>query len=301
MFSYSIISGQPRKSARGVADLSSEVLPLATADGHEWELLAWTPSQRDAPQPHSTLLWLPAMGIAAKHYRPFAEAMAARGIATFVHEWRGNGSSNRRASRQQDWGYAELLNIDLPTSESAIAGRFPEAVRIIGGHSLGGQLACCRLALAPDSAQRLWLVATGAPFWRAFPASSRYWLPWVYRFLPWLADRRGVLPGRRLGFAGQEARGVIHDWSRTALSGRYAAANLEADLECALRELDVDVDAVLMQHDWFAPLSSLQFLLSKLGGSRVRVNVLDDVAMGARADHFEWMKQPAPVVDRLIG
>ena len=284
-----------------MADFTTEVLSLTTADGHGWELLAWIPSHRDSPQPHSTLLWLPAMGIAAKHYRPFAEAMAARGIATFVHEWRGNGSSNRRASRQHDWGYAELLNVDLPASESAIANRLPDAVRIVGGHSLGGQLACCRLALAPRSARRLWLVATGAPFWRAFPVPSRYWLPWVYRFLPWLADRGGVLPGRRLGFAGQEARGVIHDWARTALSGRYSAANLEEDLEHALRQLEVDVDAVLMQHDWFAPLSSLQFLLSKLGGSRARVKVLDDAAMGARADHFEWMKQPAPVVDWLVG
>ncbi|MGH8075876.1 MAG: alpha/beta hydrolase family protein [Lysobacter sp.] len=278
-----------------MTEFTAEVLPVRADDDHGWELLAWIPEEVK-----STLLWLPAMGIAAKHYRPFAEAMAARGVATFVHEWRGNGSSKRRASRQQDWGYAELLDLDLPASESAIAERLPDVVRVIGGHSLGWQLACCRLALAPPSAQRLWLVATGSPYWRAFPASSRYWLPLVYRFLPWLADRRGVLPGRRLGFAGQEARGVIHDWARTALSGRYAAARLETDLERAMQSLDVDVAAVLMRHDWFAPLSSLRFLLSKLGHSQARVDVLDDAALGARADHFEWMKQPEPVVARLV-
>ena len=245
------------------------------------------------------------MGMAAKHYRPFAELLAAHGVATFVHEWRGHGSSNLRASRQQDWGYGELLSRDLPASETAIAERFPDVDRILGGHSLGGQLACCRLALAPRSADRLWLVASGAPYWRAFPAAVRYWLPLVYRFLPWLADRHGALPGRRIGFAGQEARGLIRDWARSALSGRYAADGLEidlehVDLEHAMRNIDIDVHAVVMQHDWLAPNSSLQFLLSKLGRARVRVDVLDDAALGARADHFGWIKQPQHVVASLI-
>lgn len=294
-----------------MADIATEVVPIETGDGHRWQLQASVPAR-----PHATLLWLPAMGVAAKHYRPFAEALAARGVATFVHEWRGNGSSNLRASRQQDWGYNELLSGDLPASEIAVAERFPDVERILGGHSLGGQLACCRLALAPHAPQapptrRLWLVASGAPYWRAFPAPTRYGLPLAYRFLPWLADRLGALPGRRIGFAGEEARGVIHDWARSALSGRYAAAGLEidpghvdlehVDLEHAMHGVDADVHAVVMQHDWLAPGSSLQFLLSKLGQSNACVTVLDDAALGARADHFAWMKQPERVIDHLAG
>lgn len=314
-----------------MADITSEVVPIESGDGHRWQLLATVPAN-----PHSTLLWLPAMGVAAKHYRPFAEALAARGVATFVHEWRGNGSSNLRASRDQDWGYNELLSRDLPASESAIAARFPAVEPILGGHSLGGQLACCRLALVPQPQQpvpprRLWLVASGAPYWRAFPAPTRYGLPLAYRFLPWLADRHGVLPGRRVGFAGQEARGVIRDWARSAISGRYAAAGLEidgdridpgyadrgltdpghanlghpdrehVDLEDAMRRVNADVGAVVMQNDWLAPRSSLQYLLSKLGDPRARVVVLDAAALGARADHFAWMKQPERVVDHLLG
>ena len=39
--------------------------------------------------------------------------LAAQGIAVFVHEWRGNGSSTQRAGRRQDWGYRELLGTIL--------------------------------------------------------------------------------------------------------------------------------------------------------------------------------------------
>lgn len=270
-------------------------LPLQTTDGHRWSMPAWIPAN-----PVASLLWLPALGVAARHYLPLAEALAARGIAVFVHEWRGNGSSNRRADHASDWGYRQLLTLDLPLSEAALADAAPNLPRIVGGHSLGGQLACCRLALQPDLAQRLWLVASGAPYWRAFPLPTRLWLPLVYRFLPWLADRRGALPGRRIGFGGQEARGVIRDWARTALSGRYAARGVNADLETGMARVEINARAVVFDDDWLAPESSLRFLLAKLSRSHARMQTLDRDALGVRADHFAWLQQPQAVATALM-
>lgn len=267
---------------------------VATGDGHEASLLARIPDS-----PRSALLWLPALGVAAKHYIPFAEALAARGIAVFLHEWRGNGSSNRRPGRDCDWGYRELF-ADIAASEAAIGADAIDLPRILGGHSLGGQLACCSLALAPARAQALWLVASGAPYWRSFPAPTRWWLPLAYRFLPWLADRCGALPGHRVGFGGREARGVIHDWSRTALSGRYAATGVDADLERGLAAVQSGARAVVMADDWLAPPGSLRFLLGKMPAVAARIDMLDAVAPGVRADHFGWLKAPDAVVESLL-
>ncbi len=267
-------------------------LPLQAADGHRWQLLARVPER-----PHRSLLWLPALGVGAKHYLPLAEALARRGIAAFVHEWRGNGSSSLRADRHRDWGYRELLTLDLPASERAIETALPGTDRVIGGHSLGGQLACCRLALAPGSARALWLVASGAPYWRAFPPRTRRWLPLAYRFLPWLARMRGALPGRTVGFGGNEARGLIADWARSGLSGRYAAHGLDIDLEARLRALAAPVHAVCFDDDWLGPESPLRFLLAKLGSRPARIVHLDAAALGVPADHFAWMKRPDAVAD----
>lgn len=252
------------------------------------------------------LLWLPALGVAARHYQAFAESLAASDVAVFVHEWRGHGSSQLRAGRRCDWGYRELLELDLAASEAGMRqvlaqGRPDDLPRILGGHSLGGQLASCRLAMAPGFAERLWLVASGAPYWRAFPQPTRYWLPLAYRFLPWLADRRGALPGRRIGFGGSEARSVIGDWARTALSGRYAARSLGVDLESAMSRITPDVRAVVLADDWLAPPSSLRFLLSKMPGAAASTVLLDETAVGGRADHFHWMGRPAAVVAALAG
>jgi predicted alpha/beta hydrolase len=269
-------------------------LTVAATDGHGWVMQARVPET-----PTAALLWLPALGVAARHYLPFAEVMASNGVACFVHEWRGAGSSTLRAGRGCDWGYRELLALDLPASEAMVEHEVPGVARILGGHSLGGQLACCRLALAPDAAPALWLVASGAPYWRSFPRRTRWWLPMAYRFLPWLAARAGALPGRTIRFGGQEARGVMNDWARSALSGRYAARGLHTDLEAALRQVRADVRAVALSDDWLAPESSLRYLLSKMPAVDSRIVSLDAAALGASPDHFAWLSRPEAVVTAL--
>ena len=269
-------------------------LPATSPDGHRAVLLARIPAA-----PNARLLWLPAMGVAARHYLPFAEMLAARGIAVFLHEWRGNGSSSLRASREHDWGYRELLE-DIATSDALATATAPELPRVIGGHSLGGQLAGLHLALHPDAASALWLVASGAPYWRTFPAPQRWWLLPGYRFLPWLARINGSLPGRLIRFAGNEARSVMADWERSALSGRYAATGIDIDLDAAMAGFTGEVRAIAMAEDWLAPSASTAFLLSKFRPSRTDMAVFDAARLGTRADHFSWMKQPDAVVEFLL-
>ena len=267
-------------------------LPLER-DGHAWQVMCIAP-----PSPQRVLVWLPALGVPARHYEVFGRALAELGVAVVVHEWRGFGSSSLRASRDCDWGYAELLARDIPATREAAAAAFPGLPLVLGGHSLGGQLACCSVALAPVRIDGLWLVASGAPYFRVFPWAYRLWLPVAYRLLAALAHVFGALPGRRIGFGGQEARGVIHDWSRTALTGRYAARGVEA-IEPRLADVHVPVRAVLLAHDWLAPRSSLDYLLAKLGAGPRSIASLDARALGTRADHFAWMREPAAVARAL--
>ena len=270
-------------------------IPVRADDGHGWNLAAVVPAQ-----PKAALLWLPAMGVAAKHYRPLAEALAARGIVVFLHEMRGNGSSTLRASRSNDWGYRQILALDLPASETAMRQHCDVPARIIGGHSIGGQLATCHLAMKPETFARLWLVASGTPYWHTFPAPMRYLLPLLYQFAPWLAERRGALPGRKLGFGGEEARTLMRDWARVGLSGRYAASGLDIDLESAMAKVEVQAQAIVLDRDRFAPTRSARALLEKLPRSPSTLTTLDSAALGTKADHFAWMKRPAVVAQALL-
>lgn len=276
-------------------DAVQEDIPLRSQDGHAYTLIARIPAN-----PSSALLWVPALGVAARHYLPFAEALNARGVAVFVHEWRGNGSSSLRANRHTDWRYRELLGTDLPLSHDALRSRLPDIPHRTGGHSLGGQLAACHAGQRPDAFTSLWLVGSGTPYWRTFPGLRGHALPFFYQFAPWLARACGALPGKRLGFGGDEARGLISDWARVGLSGRYRAAGWPVDLEAGMREVRAPVRGVLFDDDWLAPESSLRALMAKLPNSPAQVTVLHHAALGTRADHFAWMKQPQAVVDALL-
>lgn len=270
-------------------------LALQTGDGHHYTLLARKPEQ-----PTRALLWIPALGVAAKHYLPLAEQLAHRGVAVFLHEWRGNGSSNLRAAAGNDWGYRQLLTQDIACSHAALQAQLPNVPTIIGGHSLGGQLAACYLGLHPQAFQQLWLVASGSPYWRGFPGVRGRLLPLFYQFAIWIAQRRGSFPGRRLGFGGEEARSLIRDWAKVGLSGRYAAAGSAIDLEQALATVSVGHRAVVMADDWLGPPSSLRNLLQKMPDSQGTTTILSSQPVGFSADHFQWMKQPGPVIDLLL-
>lgn len=243
------------------------------------------------------LLWLPALGVPARHYRPFAEDLAGHGITVWLHEWRGNGSSSVRASRRCNWGYAELLAEDIPASLRVVNTAAESAPVWLGGHSLGGQLAILAAAMGAPAVTGLALVGSGIPWWRAFPERAKLALAAV--LVPALAALIGYFPGRRIGFGGREARGVMADWGRVARSGRYCVAGLDVDFELACRTLALPVTAIALADDWFAPRSALDALLAKAPGAPQAVRVLDAQALGAPADHFAWMKAPHAVASAL--
>ena len=270
------------------------VLPLAMTDGARAELLCVAPDG----VPRAAVYWVPAMGVPAKHYLPLAAALATRGVAVALHEWRGIGSSSLRAGRRSDWGYRELLEIDLPAGLAAMRARWPQARPWLGGHSLGGQLACLYAALHPDEVTGLALVASGAPYWRRFRRGVVIGL--AYALAPVLATLLGHLPGRRIGFGGNEARGVAADWARSGRTGRYAAAGMDTDFEQHLAALERPVLALRLRDDWLGPAASLDWLLGKMPHAPRRHElVLPDELAGQPADHFGWMKAPAAVAARL--
>jgi predicted alpha/beta hydrolase len=275
---------------------SSIVVSIVSRDGARSELILAQP----ADCPEQVVYWLPAMGMPAKHYLPLAEAFAAHGIAVALHEWRGIGSSDRRAGRQWDWGYRELLEADLPAGIEAVRARWPHAKLWIGGHSLGGQLSCLYASLHPAEFAGIALVASGSPYWRRFPRSGL--LVSAYALASPLARLMGYLPGRKLGFGGNEAKGVIADWSRSGRTGRYAADGMRVDFTARMAALKLPVLALRLMDDWMVPPGSLEWLLGLMPAAPRQVGVFGaEQLAGQRADHFTWMKMPDSVATQLTG
>lgn len=265
-------------------------IPLRSADGAESTLILVVPQQ-----PHMGVLLLPAMGVPARNYLVFAEQLAASGFAVAVHEWRGFGSSNQRASRDCDWNYHHLLQLDLPESLRQVRQVWPDLRWAVAGHSLGGQLGSLSLGL-DMAVDGLVLLASGAPAWRSFPLSQRWLLRGLFAVAPLIARLRGFFPGRRLGFGGNEARGVIADWARSGRSGKFVPAQVAADLEHGMQISQRPILAIRYAEDAFAPAGSLEWLLGKFPRAQIERALLGTAELGTRADHFAWMRAPQTTV-----
>lgn len=246
------------------------------------------------------LLWLPALGVPARKYQRFASVLAERGIAVGLHEWRGTGDCAERPGSGNDWGYREWLLDDVPASAEALRSAFPDAPLLVGGHSIGGQMAVLAAALGLD-AQGLVAVASGVPHWRLFPR-------WRHRLavggfgaaLPMLTRTVGHYPGQRLGFAGREAGQLMRDWAGTVRRGHYdGLRGLPADLGSRLAKVRAPMLGLRYARDWLVPQASLDALLEMTASTSIERHTFDDAGAGTRADHFAWMREPAPTADRV--
>lgn len=270
------------------------VIPITSTDGHRSELICRIPA------PGATgLLWLPAMGVTARKYQAFAEALAGRGVATALLDWRGFGASDRRAARGSDWGYAELL-ADIAAAQQGLTQQFPDVHWYIGGHSLGGQVAALALAGNPAAWGGYVIAGSGQPWWRTFPVMQRPLLWGAYLAARTLAAVCGYFPGERVGFAGREARGVIRDWAKSGQTGHYRPAGVDVDFDAALARVEQPVLALHFEHDPLVPRASLAYLLSMLPRAAVtRDEIAGREFERGRAGHFDWMKDPQPVARRV--
>ncbi|WP_245736679.1 alpha/beta hydrolase family protein [Micromonospora pattaloongensis] len=235
----------------------------------------------------------PAMGVPARYYRPFAADLRAAGLAVAVADLRGTGASTPLPSRASGYGYAELV-ADVGAVLDALKPHRDGRPTLLLGHSLGGQAAALHLALTGDATvDGLALVASGVPYWRAFPGAIRYGiLPYTQGIAATAALLR-VWPG--WGFGGRQARGVIRDWAYAARTGRFPLID-GIDPQAALRAVTTPVLALSVDGDRYTPHETLDYLCAKLAGAPVR---RERHRPDSPVDHFTWVRSGAPIAARI--
>jgi predicted alpha/beta hydrolase len=275
--------------------VTRQLLSVTAADGAVVRLQLHLP-----PQPHAALYWLPALGVGLGPNERFADALAQRGVAVAIHEWRGLGGSDRRASRRCDWGYRELLELDMAAGQQAMRATLPRLRWMLGGHSLGGQLALLDTARRGD-ADPVLLVASGHPHWRAFPGLRAAGVRLFAQAIGPLTALCGYFPGQRLGFAGREAATLMRDWARTALRGDYRIARYGDSLDLAVARYAGPVLSIRMARDALAPPGAIVRLQALVPQARWTLHELAAAQLGGRRpDHFGWLREPAAVAQACV-
>ncbi len=268
---------------------------VTVADGISSEIRYWRSEHDSAP----ALLVLPALGIPAGAYRRFCEAVCAGGAHVLSIDLRGVGSSSVRASRGQDWGYADLLNGEVQTLLDYATEQLPESQLYWFCHSMGGHLAVLhsinqhRAGSTPMAG--LVLAASGSPQLDLLAPQVRYKARFLVTIVKLMLATLGVFRGDWVGFGGRQARTLMREWAAFVRDGTMPLGNprLSADQAPPLRTL-----GLALAGDDYAPASAVTALLERLGvPAQVEPLANPD---GSPLGHTDWLKTPQAVAERAV-
>lgn len=255
-------------------------------------LKLWMATDVNAP----LVLVIPALGTPAGVYRRFAEGLREAGVHSAVLELRGVGESPVRASRRYDFGYADLVDGEVDAALQQLSRRFPGVAPLVCGHSLGGHLAFLHQARhAQRPLSGVLLMASGAPFFRAYPG----WSGWATRGLGLFARAStkvlGHFPGHWLGFGGRQGATLMSEWGQFVRTGQPQVRGWSTAPQWRerLAALQLPVLALNMPGDAYAPESSTRHLVGLTGARLVQHSLTrEQVTPG----HFAFLKAPQTVV-----
>jgi pimeloyl-ACP methyl ester carboxylesterase len=229
---------------------SFEELEVRTSDGTVLRAVVDDPP--DAVPLRATLVLAHAMfarksSFGRRDQPGLSSALAPRGFRTVAFDFRGHGDST--ASR--DWGYDDLVRVDLPAVVDCVRARGEGKPVIVIGHSLGGHVALAAQGTRRTRADAI--VAVGANVWVRELESSR--LRWaakigIARATLALAKRAGGIPARWLRLGSDDASSLyVRDLFRGVTDGAWRSADAADDYLAALRNVTVPVAVVLGERD----------------------------------------------------
>ncbi|WP_169303150.1 alpha/beta hydrolase family protein [Thalassotalea mangrovi] len=280
---------------------SSVETSTSSIDGQKWQLHrldgdsgyqipveAFLPLQNDVK---ASLLLLPAMGMAARYYRPFAEQLTKHNIAVYLLEQRGHGHSSMRPDRKCDYGFKEYL-ADIEVATSWLMQQHGDNQLNLMGHSLGGHLASCFTALHPEKVDKIILSGCASPYHRAFDRKTGLLLQGLYHSIPLMNKLLGFYHGEFTGFAGKESQQLMLDWRNLVKTNTYKAKGVDKDFEHQLKNFSGDVLSLQFSEDIYAPPIPSQLVLDKYTNASIEKITLTSDDLGFSADHFRWARKP---------
>lgn len=253
----------------------------------------------------AVVAFLPALGVDVGFYRIMAKEWARLGYRVATIELRGMKQSSVRDVRAHNFGYKEVLDVDLATILPAIKREAAGKPLLLAGHSLGGQFALLYASRNNGVADGIILIAGGSNYHGAMPRGQKLKRQIGLRAVRLIDQALGFFPGDKLRFGGRQPLNMMLDWTNEALTGKYSVTGDGTDYDEALSRLSLPVLMISLSGDPLVPKTSAAFLAGKLKQARVTQVELQASDYGMqRFDHFRWARKAAPVlakVDEWVG
>jgi predicted alpha/beta hydrolase len=235
-----------------------------------------------ADEAKAVLVVLPAMGTAARFYRPFAEQLVAVNYSVLLAELPGTGASLPRPSWAADYGYRDLIDDYLPKLVEHARKVADECPVLVIGHSLGAQVATLAVAQSRVDIDALVTVAGGHIHFRNWEGMGAIKILLGAGLFSSLSYLFGYMPGQYVGFGGPQARTLIREWAHAILSGSFARVAPDMDYSGSLPALCIGY-----KDDSFAPEKAVTALAGILGSETTTLS-----ADWPGNPHSSWARYP---------
>ena len=248
---------------------------------------------RNAP----VIIIMPALGVKAWVYEKFALALQKLSYIVVTVDLRGNDKSSVKVSKKTNFGYQEMITYDWPAVIEKVNKHFPKNKIYLLGHSLGGQLNVLYSSQHQQLISGLILVASCTVYYKAwrFPYNIGVLLGTQAANL--LVKVLGYFPGKKVGFAGKEAKNLILDWSYNARTGKYKIKNSKIDFEKDIKNINLPVLAISFKNDKLAPKKAVEALTDKMINSKItHYHCNTD---NCNLDHFNWVNEYDLVINHI--
>lgn len=245
-------------------------------------------------------LCLPAMGVGARYYLPLVACLAATFRAPVaLADFRGQGGNARRSGPSQ-FGYREILELDLPEIVGRLKAQFPDRPLYVVGHSIGGQFATLLASQHAGMIRGLALLASGTAHYRSWRGLQRWRYYGFIQFARVVTMLLRRYPGARLGFGGDQPLRFMMDWAAHALTGRYDPMGSKVPYEANLRSVRLPVLSISIAGDTVAPSAAVEELLAKLAIADVRRRTASGIQRHSPwKRHFSWVRAPEEMVTMI--
>jgi len=230
------------------------------------------------------------MAVPSSFYSPLVEAFENAGWAARVLPRRGFERDLPRASREHDWSYADEI-ADTQAALDAAREEHPDRPVLLLGHSLGGQLSGA-VQVGDRPADGLVLVGASLPHFKHYPAGGVP-IATMSVAVPLVTRLWGHLPKPWFGAPG--ARTLMREWAAAVRTGRPPYA--------IKRRSTAPTLAVHLAGDNYSVASAARLFEDALVEPAALTRweyTRDLVPEGGSTHHVFWVKQPSPVVDRVV-
>jgi predicted alpha/beta hydrolase len=175
-------------------------------------------------------------GIPSRFYDHFAAFLAQNGVPTLVYDYRGISRSRPTSLRGFKASVEEWGSKDCAAVLDWLRDRFPEAERIVVGHSIGGFVT--GFVTNGTLVDKMLLISAHTGYWKDYAARMRLpmFLLW-HVLMPAITRVVGYFPGHRLHLLEDLPRDVALEW----------AARRKPEFWWHLKNADGSIDEAFVQ------------------------------------------------------